>query len=440
MIRASGQRSGAPRPRRAAPRRCGWAASARRPRRRPAGAPASPRRTTGRRRRRPRPRGRPRRAAAGAPPAAAGSRPRRRSSCFSGVPAEARVLRAISWGGCASHREERRTTVGPPAGELTSSRPSAASTRWCSPARPLPLAGWAPPTPSSSTRTSTPPFSIQTPTERTGGPAVLGDVGQRLGDHEVDRGLDVRRQRVRHVDASPRPGPSLRTVSSPSAAARPRSTSSGGAMPRESERSSSTVSRAWSSAASMVSAARLGVVGQLAAGPAEVHRAAGPAAAAARRGCRARAGAARPPRPSRAASRPPSTRRTSCWSSARLLSSTWARLPCSAAANRTTSGRVTQGDRTDHEVEHDLGVPALAEAEQLGEAWCSRRGRRGSSAARTSRSGRRPAAAHQATASENATVPVTSPTRHQTTSSQDCASRSGRSALRQKPSSGRGQR
>ena len=33
-----------------------------------------------------------------------------------------------------------------------------------------------------------------------GGLAVLRDVGERLGDHEVDRGLDVRRQRVGHVD------------------------------------------------------------------------------------------------------------------------------------------------------------------------------------------------------------------------------------------------
>ncbi len=50
------------------------------------------------------------------------------------------------------------------------------------------------------------------------------------------------------------------------------------------------------------------------------------------------------------------------------------------------------------------------------------------------------AAAHHATASENAMVPVIRPTMHQSTSSQDWASRSGNSALRQKPSSGRGHR
>ena len=43
-------------------------------------------------------------------------------------------------------------------------------------------------------------------------------------------------------------------------------------MPRESERSSSTVSRAWRSAASIVSAARSRVLVELLAGPAQVHR------------------------------------------------------------------------------------------------------------------------------------------------------------------------
>ena len=42
-------------------------------------------------------------------------------------------------------------------------------------------------------------------------------------------------------------------------------------MPRDSERSSSTVSRAWSSAASMVSPARRGPRSSWLAGPAEVH-------------------------------------------------------------------------------------------------------------------------------------------------------------------------
>ena len=135
-------------------------------------------------------------------------------------------------------------------------------------------------------------------------------------------------------------GTSLRTISSPSAAVRPRSTSSGGAMPRESERSSSTVSRAWSSAASMVSEARSGSSVELATSPAEVHGephqpllrpVVDVALEPAQRGRLGLASGV-------AAALDPAT---SCWSSARLLSITCARLPCRAAANRTTSGRVS---------------------------------------------------------------------------------------------------
>ena len=116
----------------------------------------------------------------------------------------------------------------------------------------------------------------------------------------------------------------------------------------------------------------------------------------------------------RAASRPPSTRRTSCWSSARLLEQ---HVREAAVQGRREPHHQRQGDQrdgTDDQVEHDLGVPALAEAEQLGERGVARPGRRGSSAARTSRSGRRPPPPTTPPRARRRRVPVTSPTRHQT--------------------------
>ncbi len=157
-------------------------------------------------------------------------------------------------------------------------------------------------------------------------------------------------------------GTAARTVSSPRAAARPRSTSSGGAMPRDSERSSSTVSRAWSSASSRVCAGQRGVVLQLLLRPAEVHLEPDQPLLRARRGCRARAGAGRRPRPCGRPARPPSTRRTSCWSSARLLRSRCARPPCRAAANRDDERQRDQRDRADDQHQQALRVAAVTEA------------------------------------------------------------------------------
>ena len=165
------------------------------------------------------------------------------------------------------------------------------------------------------------PPSCTTPTSTRVGAAVLGHVGERLGHHEVDGGLDVRRQAGRARRWSRRPGPRRGRTASCSAAARPRSTSSGGAIPRDSDRSSATVSRACCSAASMVSFACRGSWSScLPARPrsmlSRTSRCCGPSwmSRSSRRSESASA--------IRAASRPPSTRRTSCWSSARLHSST----------------------------------------------------------------------------------------------------------------------
>ena len=157
-------------------------------------------------------------------------------------------------------RDERR--CGPPAGERDRRAvPSAARTPLLEPGQAVALGGVGAADAVVLDRAPRPPPSCaDADTRRRRGAAVLGDVGERLGDHEVDGGLDVRRQRARARRCVASTGTSLRASISPSAAARPRSTSSGGAMPRESERSSATVSRAWSSAASMVAAAPLGVL------------------------------------------------------------------------------------------------------------------------------------------------------------------------------------
>ncbi len=109
-----------------------------------------------------------------------------------------------------------RNVVPPPAGLSSASVPPSAATRSASPCSPLPRSGSAPPRPSSATViTSVVAAALDGHRDR-GGLRVLGDVGQRLGDEEVARGLDVgrvagrRRARARPAARRPRPGPRAR--------------------------------------------------------------------------------------------------------------------------------------------------------------------------------------------------------------------------------------
>ena len=76
---------------------------------------------------------------------------------------------------------------------LSSTRPPSASTRRRTPRRPEPDAS-APPTPSSATSSTTSPLDAREPHRDAAGARVLGHVGERLGTHEAQRGLDVGRQ------------------------------------------------------------------------------------------------------------------------------------------------------------------------------------------------------------------------------------------------------
>ena len=189
-----------------------------------------------------------------------------------------------SWSPSRSSRESSATTTltrrhRDPRDQRRSDRPRASRPRGCrrrprpaAAARPArsPLAGWAPPTPSSSTRTSTSRFAGQDGHRGAGGAAVLGDVGERLGDHEVDGGLDVRRQLRGHVDARLDRDDAARghLLERGREAAVDQQRRRDAA---DSDRSSSTVSRAWASASSMVARGPLGVVGHLPLGAAQVH-------------------------------------------------------------------------------------------------------------------------------------------------------------------------
>ena len=125
------------------------------------------------------------------------------------------------------------------------------------------------------------------------------------------------------------------------AAGRPRSARTGGAIPRDRARSSSSASRAWLSACPGPRGGGRGRPSKCCwARPSSIarwtSRCCGPSWMSRSRRRSAAASAWR------AASRPPSTRWTCSWSSARLLSRTEARLPCTVAANRTTIGSVTR--------------------------------------------------------------------------------------------------
>ena len=90
---------------------------------------------------------------------------------------------------------------------VTSSVPSSAPTRSLEPAQPAPPAASAPPTPSSRMSTIAWPFSRRTvDARRSVASRVLGDVGQRLGDDEVGRGLDRRSGGAARARRRARPG------------------------------------------------------------------------------------------------------------------------------------------------------------------------------------------------------------------------------------------
>ena len=103
----------------------------------------------------------------------------------------------------------RSTTVGRrPRARSTSRRPSTAASRCASPARPQPLAGWAPPAPSSSTRTIDPSRVGDHRRRRlASAPLCLATLVSASADDEVDGGLDVRRQLVGDVERLARPAP-----------------------------------------------------------------------------------------------------------------------------------------------------------------------------------------------------------------------------------------
>ena len=100
---------------------------------------------------------------------------------------------------------------------------------------------------------------------------VLDDVGERLGDREVGRRLDRRRQPARRASACTSTGSGAASASACTAPTSPRSASTGGWMPRTRSRSSAS--------ASLLAAARLGeqrpravgVVGELLLGQGQAH-------------------------------------------------------------------------------------------------------------------------------------------------------------------------
>ena len=98
-----------------------------------------------------------------------------------------------------AHGTSSVTRVGPPGGLDTLIVPSNAASRRVTPRMPVPAAGSAPPRPSSPTTTREHAVAWRELDPGVLGVGVLADVGQALGDGEVDGRLDRRRQAGRRA-------------------------------------------------------------------------------------------------------------------------------------------------------------------------------------------------------------------------------------------------
>ncbi len=171
------------------------------------------------------------------------------------------------------HGSSARTTVGPPRGEVMSSKPSAARARCTRPARPPSGVGIAPPCPSSSTTHDAPRRrAIVDRDVGRGRAAVLGHVGQALGRR---RSRPCSRRGPAAWPVRRRPAWSGRPSGRPPRAARPPARGRPGPAGRCRGRATAAPRRSRGSALSAPSmrlAGLLGVVVELGARAAEVHR------------------------------------------------------------------------------------------------------------------------------------------------------------------------
>ena len=211
-------------------------------------------------------------------------------------------------------------------------------------AGPSPRSGSAPPTPSSRDLDLGVAVAARDGHRGCVGVGVLGDVGQRLGDHEVGGRLDRLRAAARRGTSTTSTGSGERTASASTAACRPRSDSTAGWMPRASSRSSSSARgqlvRAAPSSSSRRPLGRSWILPGRSAASATARRG---AAGRRRAGCAPAAGArpGRPPRSGRAsaagppaarAARPPAARSRSRAPRRRRPSSTSSGLSRQAAS------------------------------------------------------------------------------------------------------------